>query len=99
MVMTPLQGTGCSEELWDGGLPDPVPRSVLKNVPMEEKNDGGVLSEGAGVVVLRWTSGTGPSDGRSDTSAVASSDGGWEVITGSVPSAGTGLTVVTEGTA
>jgi hypothetical protein len=96
LVMTPLQGTGCSEEPGGGGLP---PRNELKNVPMEEKNDGGALSEGTGVVVLRWTSGTGPSDGRSDTSAGTSSDGGREVITGSVPSAGTGLTMVTEGTA
>jgi hypothetical protein len=48
--MIPLQGTGCSEELWGGGLP---PKSEEKNVPISEKNDGGALSEGTGVVVFR----------------------------------------------
>ena len=51
--MIPLQGTGCSDELWDGGLPDCVPKNEAKNVPTEEKNEGGALSEGTGVVVFR----------------------------------------------
>jgi hypothetical protein len=78
--MIPLQGTGCSEELWGGELP---PKNEAKNDPMEAKIDGGGLSEGTGVVVLRSTSGTGPSEGGRDE------------ISGSVPSAGTGLTMVT----
>jgi hypothetical protein len=49
-VITPLQGTGCSEER--GGVELP-PRIEAKNVPTEEKNDGGGLSEGTGVVVFR----------------------------------------------
>jgi len=97
--MIPLQGTGCSEELCVGELTCCVPRNEAKNPPIEEKKDGGALSEGTGVVVLRSTSGTGPSDGRSDTSAGAPSDGGRGEIPGSVPSAGTGLTMVAEGTA
>ena len=75
-----------------------MPKNEAKNAPTEEKNDGGGLSEGTGVVVFRWISGTGPSDGLGETSGGALSDGGRDVISGSVPSAGTGLTIVTWGT-
>ena len=98
-VMIPLQGIGCSEELCEGGLLCCVPKNEAKNPPREEKKDGGVLPEGTGVVVLCSTSGTGPSEGRRETSAGVPSDGGRGEIPGSVPSAGTGLTMVTEGTA
>jgi hypothetical protein len=91
LVITPLQGTGCSEELWVGEL---LLKSEVKKVPMVEKNP----PSGAGVGVFEVMSVTGPSAGRKETSGRGLSEGGRDVITTGFPSAeGSVVAVTTQG--
>jgi hypothetical protein len=102
-VMMPLQGTGWSEEAGAGGL---LPKSEAKKVLRGEKKS----PPGPGAVVFPVMPGAGPSAGPCETGTGAPSDacpvtsggalseGGRDVITGNVPSAGTGLTLVAKAT-
>jgi hypothetical protein len=102
--MMPLQGTGCSDELWGDRL---LPKNEVTKLPIPEKK----FPSCGEVVVTRVIPGTGPSAGRCDTGTGASSEGrrdtsggAWsdggrmETFTGGW-SAGTGLTLVAYGTA